>query len=149
LFAGSRHTTAPGFTSFLEQVHQLGLPAAIGSLTHRYDALRLAERAGLVGSVQVIVTLEDVENLKPAPDVFLETARRLCIKPTEQIVFEDSPNGVKAARTAGSIPIGMPVYKRPETISRLIHEGARRIFYDWRDINLVGLLESLTEECGQ
>ena len=48
-----------------------------------------------------IVTADDVEHAKPAPDVYLEAARRMRVKPERAIVFEDSDEGLDAARQAG------------------------------------------------
>lgn len=50
---------------------------------------------------------------KPHPAVFLTTARKLCVKPYECLVFEDSINGIKAAKAAGMITIAVP---EPHTI---------------------------------
>jgi beta-phosphoglucomutase-like phosphatase (HAD superfamily) len=48
-----------------------------------------------------LVTADDVEHGKPAPDVYLEAARRMRVKPERAIVFEDSDEGLEAARRAG------------------------------------------------
>jgi beta-phosphoglucomutase-like phosphatase (HAD superfamily) len=48
-----------------------------------------------------IVTAEDVEHPKPAPDAYLEAARRMRVKPERVLVFEDSNEGLEAARNAG------------------------------------------------
>jgi beta-phosphoglucomutase-like phosphatase (HAD superfamily) len=48
-----------------------------------------------------IVTAADVKQAKPAPDVYLEAARRMRVKPERVVVFEDSDEGLQAARTAG------------------------------------------------
>jgi beta-phosphoglucomutase-like phosphatase (HAD superfamily) len=48
-----------------------------------------------------VVTAEDVEHGKPAPDVYLEAARRMKVDPTQCVVFEDSDEGLEAAHRAG------------------------------------------------
>ena len=48
-----------------------------------------------------IVTADDVEHAKPAPDVYVEAAKRMRVKPERVIVFEDSNEGLEAARLAG------------------------------------------------
>lgn len=48
-----------------------------------------------------VVTVEDVAAAKPAPDLFLEAARRLRVAPDDCLVFEDSAQGVQAAKAAG------------------------------------------------
>ncbi len=47
------------------------------------------------------MTFDDVGRAKPEPDIFLEFARRLSIRPTGCLVFEDSREGLEAARRAG------------------------------------------------
>lgn len=92
-------------------------------------------------SRNLTILREDVKNIKPAPDVFFETAKRMKINPTEQLVFEDSPNGIKAAIAAGSITIGMPVYDKAEVIQRLLDEGVVKVFKSWEEIDVKELLE--------
>lgn len=134
-----------GFLQALEAMRKLGLATAIGSLTDTVNAMYILERSGLLKWFprNTIVLKEDVKELKPAPDVFLETARRMRIRPDSQLVFEDSPNGVLAAVRAGSRAIGMPVYNGPEAILPLIQNGAARIFMDWREINVAALIGNL------
>lgn len=135
----------PGFLDFLETAQRHGLEIAIGSLTPKNQATKLLEHSGLLKlfPMERITLEEHVKNLKPAPDVFLETARRMNISPNEQLVFEDSPRGVQAALTAGSKAIGMPVYKRSETIDALWKAGASKVFLDWKSVNLAELLQEL------
>jgi len=55
---------------------------------------------GLYGLFDAVVTLDDVGRAKPAPDLFLEAARRLGVPPERCLVFEDSFQGIEAARQA-------------------------------------------------
>ena len=59
------------------------------------DALHLREK------FKAIVCAEDVQHGKPAPDIFLEAARRLGVEPTLCMAFEDANLGVQAATAAG------------------------------------------------
>jgi HAD superfamily hydrolase (TIGR01509 family) len=52
--------------------------------------------------------MEDVERGKPAPDPFLEAARRLGVQPEACLVFEDSPTGIDAAKAAGMQYVFVP-----------------------------------------
>jgi len=54
------------------------------------------------------VTGDEVERGKPAPDIFLEAARRLGCKPEHCVVFEDSPLGVAGAHAAGCCAVALP-----------------------------------------
>jgi len=55
-----------------------------------------------------VVCAEDYTRGKPCPDPFLEAARRLCVVPTECLVFEDSPLGIQAAAGAGMQSVLVP-----------------------------------------
>lgn len=134
-----------GFLDFFKAAKKLGLLMAIGSLTPEKQALTLLERSGLgkLFGKKNIVLREHVKKVKPAPDVFLKTAEIMKIDPKNQLVFEDSPRGVKAALAAGSKTVGMPVVIRGITIASLANAGVERIFYDWSEINLSALLRNL------
>lgn len=134
-----------GVSDTLIAMEKLGLGVAVGSLTPTEQATTLLEGSGLTRFFprHRIVLREDVANPKPAPDVFLETARRLNVRPEEQLVFEDSPNGIRAAIAAGSRAIGMPVVHRPETVSALVQAGAVRIFHEWGEMNVGMLIQNL------
>lgn len=135
----------PGFLDFYKEASDLDLGLTIGSLTAEKQAAVLLERSGLARlfGERNIVLREHVANPKPAPDVFLKTASIMGIATSEQLVFEDSPRGVKAALTAGSKAIGMPVVIRGVTVGALVDAGVCALFYDWRHIDLAGLINNL------
>jgi len=68
---------------------------------------------GLAGRFEVTVSSEEVKRGKPAPDVFLETARRLETAPERCAAVEDSGNGIRAARAAGMRVIAIPNHRYP------------------------------------
>lgn len=135
----------PGFLDFYESVRGMGLKLTIGSFTPEKQAATLLERSGLGRTFgkHNIVLREHVANPKPAPDVFLKTASIMGINPSEQLVFEDTPRGVKAAIAAGSKAVGMPVVILGATVAALVDAGVCRIFFDWREINASALIENL------
>ena len=70
------------------------------------NGVRANVEATLVGTklrslFEYVVTADDVERGKPAPDVYLEAARRMQVDPARCVVFEDSDEGLEAARRAG------------------------------------------------
>ncbi len=128
-----------GVLDLLEKLKEKKIPYAIGSLTNTKNAIIILQKSKLTDYFKrdKIVLKEDVKNLKPAPDIYLETAKRMNIPPYEQLVFEDSHNGVKAAKAAGSRVIGMPIYyKNPTAIKKLKDAGVFKIFSGWRKVNL-------------
>ena len=62
---------------------------------------RSAEHLGLRQFFQAVVTSEDVKRQKPAPDIFLEAARRLGVPPQFCRAYEDTDLGLQAIRAAG------------------------------------------------
>jgi mannitol-1-/sugar-/sorbitol-6-phosphatase len=78
----------------------LELPlAVVTSCTPNEAAARL--RSAALPTPSVLVTADDVEHGKPAPDPYLLAARRLGVEPEACLVVEDSPAGVAAGRAAG------------------------------------------------
>lgn len=134
-----------GVLKALEWFQSEHIPLAIGSLTPRENAQLLLARSGIGALVpqERWVCAEDVENHKPAPDVYLETARRLGINPHEQLVFDDAAVGIRAAWQAGSVAIGMPALPLRIARMELIEEGALRLFDSWEEIDFPALLKNL------
>ena len=66
------------------------------------------ERAGLATCFRATVSSEEVARGKPAPDVYLEAARRLGVEADECVAVEDSTNGLRSAHAAGMAVIAVP-----------------------------------------
>lgn len=66
--------------------------------------------AGLADAFDAIVTSDDVEHAKPAPDLYLLACSRLGVSPDEALALEDSASGVAAAKAAGLTCIGVPQF---------------------------------------
>jgi HAD superfamily hydrolase (TIGR01509 family) len=98
----------PGVAERLEEAAALGIPAAVASSSNSAWVRTWIERHGLAARFAAICTRDDVTAVKPAPDLFLLAARRLGVAPRECLVFEDSPNGLRAARAAGMWAIAVP-----------------------------------------
>ncbi|HEX8488176.1 MAG TPA: HAD-IA family hydrolase [Propionibacteriaceae bacterium] len=64
----------------------------------------------------VVVTADDVLRGKPAPDPFLEAAKRLGVDPTRCLVVEDAPAGLEAARAAGCFTLAVVTTTAPEDL---------------------------------
>lgn len=131
-----------GFLEVYQGLQDRGIVSTVSMLTSLDQARVLLSRSGLdqLFLADRIVSGEDVLNSELSPGVFLETARRAGVHPSEQLVFEDSPHGIKAAVDAGSVAIGMPVYHKPEAIASLLQAGAKRVFPSWRKIDLSQLV---------
>lgn len=76
-------------------------PLAVASSSHPEVIEAALTTSGLAPWFDVVVSSDEVELGKPAPDVFLLASRRLGVEPERIVVVEDSLNGVRAARDAG------------------------------------------------
>jgi beta-phosphoglucomutase-like phosphatase (HAD superfamily) len=76
-------------------------PVSVASGGTRDTVTRTMAAIGILELFPVVVTQEDVERSKPAPDIFLLAAERMGVAPGECLVFEDSHLGVQAAEAAG------------------------------------------------
>lgn len=103
-----RNSILPGVMDYLDEAARLGLRLAIASSSpHEWVDSHLA-RLGLADRFDAVLCAEDVERLKPHPDLYLAALEALGSRPHEAIVLEDSPNGVRAARRAGIFVVAVP-----------------------------------------
>ncbi len=86
------------------------VPMAIASGGGRVEVEKTLRTLGVRDLFDEVVTADDVENGKPAPDIFLEAASRLKVEPAGCVVFEDAPAGIKAARAAGMEVVIVPTH---------------------------------------
>jgi HAD superfamily hydrolase (TIGR01509 family) len=105
------------------------MPLGLGSSSARLVIDAALAGKGWLPLFDAIVTGSDVERLKPAPDIFLEAARRLGQRPDTCVVFEDSLAGCQAARAAGMLVVAVPD-----------HEADRGAFLDVADVVAVDLI---------
>jgi HAD superfamily hydrolase (TIGR01509 family) len=83
-------------------------PLGLASSSNRELIDLVLELLGVAGLFRATVSSEEVASGKPAPDVYLEAARRLGIEPTNAAAVEDSHNGILAAKTAGMRVVAIP-----------------------------------------
>jgi HAD superfamily hydrolase (TIGR01509 family) len=97
-----RLTAFPGVHDLLKQLKVRQVPLAVASCADRIkiEANLAAIRVEL-GWFHVIMAGDEVQNVKPAPDIYLAAADKLGIAPKSCCVIEDSINGIRAAKTAG------------------------------------------------
>jgi HAD superfamily hydrolase (TIGR01509 family) len=91
----------PGVRELIAELKRRGIPCALASSSWPNWVKALLASTGLDGSFDLAVSSTDVENGKPAPDIFLHAAQMLHVKPAECVVLEDSHAGVLAAKAAG------------------------------------------------
>lgn len=103
----------PGLDELLSCLGKKGTPTAIATSSSRPQTEFSLRVSGLSFPFDHIVTGDQIENGKPAPDIFLEASRRLNVAPDRCLALEDSENGVRAAHSAGMVTIMVPDLKQP------------------------------------
>jgi HAD superfamily hydrolase (TIGR01509 family) len=100
----------PQIPGALDAVRRLAerWPLAIASSSNRPLIDLFLELTGTADLFRATVSSEEVERGKPAPDVYLEAARRLGVDPPRSAAVEDSENGIRSAAAAGMKVIAIP-----------------------------------------
>lgn len=103
------HTEAyPQMRKFVERLHARGVAMAVASGSSREAIDAVLAGTGLDALLTTVVSAEEVAHGKPAPDVFLEAARRLGADPADCVVVEDAAPGARAAHAAGMGCVAIP-----------------------------------------
>jgi HAD superfamily hydrolase (TIGR01509 family) len=99
----------PGIEDYLSQAERHGLKTAIVSSSTREWIARHLQRLDRAQSWDAIVAADgDVTRAKPQPTLYLDALDALGLKPSEGIAFEDSLNGIRAAKSAGIFCVAVP-----------------------------------------
>ena len=125
----------PGARELVSELRRLRVPLALASNSPRFLVDDALATAGLAGAFEVIVTSDDVEHPKPAPDIYRLACDRLGVAASEAVALEDSASGVTAAKAAGLDCIAVPMFAETDvsaadhvvdSLERLVeprHEG--------------------------
>lgn len=98
----------PGVVDYLESAQKLGLKIGLASSAPYDWVMPNLEELNLVGYFDCIRTHEDVKNVKPDPELYINVLNYLAVTPQNALAFEDSPNGAKAAIAAQMHTIIVP-----------------------------------------
>ncbi|MFE6889167.1 HAD family hydrolase [Streptomyces sp. NPDC057694] len=98
----------PQMRLFVERLHAAGVPMIVASGSSPEAIEAILTGTGLGGQLSRYVSADEVPHGKPAPDVFLEAARRLDVPPARCVVLEDAAPGARAAHAAGMRCIAVP-----------------------------------------
>jgi len=90
-----------GLLELIDRLRGDRIPMALATSAPRANVVHTLAELDLASAFPVIVRGDEVARGKPAPDVFIEAARRLGVAAAECLVFEDAPMGVEAAKAAG------------------------------------------------
>jgi HAD superfamily hydrolase (TIGR01509 family) len=120
----------PGVIPLLEKLAVQGIRRAVVSSSSHHWVDGWLEKLAFAEHFETVVCRGDAPQIKPAPDLYLEAAKRLGLEPKDCLVIEDSLNGMHAAKAAG-----MPVWIVPNRVtSSLDFSGANRVFPSFTEL---------------
>jgi HAD superfamily hydrolase (TIGR01509 family) len=129
----------PGVAERVQEARDAGLKTAVASSSTSAWVEGWLERHGIRALFDTVCSRDHVARVKPAPDLFLLAATRLAVAPERCVVFEDSPNGIRAARAAGMRCVAIP-----NAVTRALPmEGADLVLTSLGERPLAGILGSL------
>lgn len=91
----------PGVLQTLDYAQNNNLRIGMASSSPSSWVLPHLQRLGIDHRFEVVFTKDDVAHTKPSPELYIKALKALGLQPDEAIVFEDSPNGILAAKSAG------------------------------------------------
>jgi HAD superfamily hydrolase (TIGR01509 family) len=138
----ARESVRPGIEDWLGAARAAGMPVGVASSSPRDWVERHLGRLGLLGRFGAIACFGDRPGLapKPAPDLYLDACRALGVAPASALAVEDSPNGVRAAKSAGLACVAVP-----NELTRLLDLGHADLVV--ASLSAVSLAEALSAVC--
>jgi HAD superfamily hydrolase (TIGR01509 family) len=135
----------PGVGGLLAAARSAALRTAVASSSSAEWVQPFLEQHGLRDGFDAICTRDDVKRVKPAPDLFLLAAKRMRVAPGACVVFEDSPNGLQAARAAGMRAVAVP-----NALTRALALPDPDLVLDsLASMALAGILEALSQSADE
>lgn len=104
----------PGLHEIIRYLKARGMKLAVASGSPQEIIEINLKRAGLTEAFDAVISGFSVPHGKPAPDIFLESARRIGCDPKECYVFEDGANGIRAGAAAGCVTVMIPDLTAPD-----------------------------------
>jgi HAD superfamily hydrolase (TIGR01509 family) len=104
----SRESVLPGVEEYIRRGKQLGMKLGVASSSHREWVVGHLERLGLLREFDCVRCAEDVSHTKPDPELYQSVLTELGVRGEEGLAFEDSLNGVLAAKGAGMFCVAVP-----------------------------------------
>ncbi len=102
-----------GLHRFIQRLKDERMPVALATSAPKLNVEHTLNELGLAGDFPIIVRGDEVGRGKPAPDVFIEAARRLGVAAEHCLVFEDAPMGIEAAHAAGMRVVALTTSFQP------------------------------------
>jgi len=125
-------TSMPYSLEIIQKLKKQGYVLALATAGHAAEtAKKILDQLSILGYFSQVVSGLEVKRSKPAPDIFLEAAKRMGLMPNECIVLEDAINGVMAGKAAGMKVIGV---KEDEEIREELKK--RNADFVYKDLNI-------------
>jgi len=118
--------------ALLQESKQNNIICGVATSSLRWRAEKILDLLDIKPFFQALVTADDIKNHKPAPDTFLEAAKKLNIKPEECVVIEDAGNGIDAAKNANMKTIAL--LTKYHSLDELKH--ADLVIKDFSELNI-------------
>jgi HAD superfamily hydrolase (TIGR01509 family) len=129
----------PGILQHIDEAKSRGLKLGVASSSTRDWVSGHLERLGILGRFDCVRCRDDVNNAKPAPDLYLAVLDCLGVSPSQALAIEDSPNGVIAAKQAGMLCVAIP----NSITAKLDLSHADLVLRSLADVSLSDLLKRL------
>lgn len=113
VLAGSRPPLMPGAVDLIRRLEERDVPRAIGTSSTREYVEAVFGPHGLLDRFAFVLTADDVTHGKPDPEIYRTAAERFGFSPAAVVVLEDSINGLRAAKAAGSRCVVVPHEQTP------------------------------------
>ncbi len=98
----------PGLLDLLDLLERLELPRCVATSSTRYFANMVLTQVDVLSRLDFVITAEDVESGKPAPDIYLAAAERMGVSAEATLVLEDSHHGTRAGIRSGACTVAVP-----------------------------------------
>ncbi len=109
-----------GLQRLIDRLKAEAMPVALATSAPQLNVAHTLAELNLAGAFPIIVRGDEVARGKPAPDVFIEAARRLGVAAADCLVFEDAPMGIEAAQAAGMRVIALTTSFERSHFERLV-----------------------------
>lgn len=106
--------TKKGLTELLDFLKANGIRIAVATATQRDRTLLYLEKINVLSYFDAVICGDMVTNGKPEPDIYVTACKQMQLEPVQCTAYEDSPNGIKSAYSAGCHAIMIPDMTPPD-----------------------------------
>ena len=118
-----------GLDEILKYLKEKGYKIAVASSSRRQSVIHHLKDANIEDYFDAIISGDMIKRSKPKPDIYLEAAKVLNVRPKDCYALEDSPNGIKSAKNANMTTVMIPDLIKPN------EELKKMVDYEFNDLN--------------